>query len=261
MPTQECLTVCWYWRCNEDSWVTAWQQNNNDIFTVPLAKKLNSQVCGAFGNFLFHFSLRVHNYLIAIVKHSALSPFQNTGQLLWGGAVCLSPSCDFDNKLFKKWSNQNIINTTCTTLNLIFFILPFLSINWSTFDQQNLHCVRYFNFDFPYLPQLKTIFCYIWSPHIGSSTKSPLPESLWFWLLHNSNKWNHNIGENVIQQHFHHLHNFVQLFFVSDNDNFCTGVTCHIFHLEQLIIMMMMVLNLMMMMMSIFFPVPLLDYL
>ena len=61
-------------------------------------------------------------------------------------------------------------------------------------------------------------------------------------ILHNSNKSNYNIGENVINQDFHHLQNFVQLLFISDNDDVCTGVACHIFHLEELIIMMIMLM-------------------
>ena len=54
--------------------------------------------------------------------------------------------------------------------------------------------------------------------------------------------------ENLIKQDFDHLQNFVQLLFISDNDDVCTGVTCHIFHLEELIIMMMMVMMILMMM-------------
>ena len=54
--------------------------------------------------------------------------------------------------------------------------------------------------------------------------------------------------ENAIKQDFDHLQNFVQLLFISDDDDVCTGVTCHIFHLEELIIMMMMVMMILMMM-------------
>ena len=56
--------------------------------------------------------------------------------------------------------------------------------------------------------------------------------------------------ENMIKQDFNHLQNFVQLLFISNDDNVCTRVTCHIFHLEELIKMMMLVMNLMMMMVS-----------
>ena len=53
--------------------------------------------------------------------------------------------------------------------------------------------------------------------------------------------------ENMIKQDFNHLQNFVQLLFISNDKNVCTRVTCHIFHLEELIVMMMMVTRMMMM--------------
>ena len=53
--------------------------------------------------------------------------------------------------------------------------------------------------------------------------------------------------ENMIKQDFNHLQNFVQLLFISNDDNVCTRVTCHIFHLEEWIVMMLMVTRMMMM--------------
>ena len=117
-----------------------------------------------------------------------------------------------------------------------FFIFPFKNIYWSTFNQRKLNCIIHFDFDFPKLASIENNFL----PHL-KSTGLHYPHHFNFefciiatfeiTILVAIRKCNQTRYPII-----HHLQNFVQLLLISDNDNVCTGVACHIFNLEELII-------------------------